>query len=138
LWRGTVGLSAAAHLEKVVGIEISREGFEGARTNAQINKIQNADFFLGDAASIFNEIKSFSGSAALVIDPPRRGCDPDFLRQAIEFSPQRIVYVSCDPATQARDAKILLGAGYQAVVAQPFDLFPQTRHVENVLTFMRC
>ena len=134
---GLFGLSAAAQFEKVIGIEISREGFEGARTNARINRIENAEFFLGDASSIFDEIKGFTGSAALVIDPPRRGCDPDFLRQAIEFSPQRIVYVSCEPATQARDARILVEGGYQPVLAQPFDLFPQTRHVENVLTLVR-
>ena len=134
---GLFGLSAAAQFEKVIGIEISREGFEGARTNARINRIENAEFFLGDACSIFDEVKGFTGSAALVIDPPRRGCDPDFLRQAIAFSPQRIVYVSCEPATQARDARILVEAGYQPVLAQPFDLFPQTRHVENVLTLVR-
>jgi len=134
---GLFGLSAASQFEKVIGIEISREGFEGARTNARINRIENAEFFLGDAGSIFGEIRDFSGSAALVIDPPRRGCDPDFLRQAIEFSPQRIVYVSCEPVTQARDARFLVEAGYQAVLAQPFDLFPQTRHVENVLTLIR-
>ena len=134
---GLFGLSAAAQFKKVIGIEISREGFEGARTNARINRIENAEFFLGDAGSIFEEIKGFTGSAALVIDPPRRGCDPDFLRQAIEFSPQRIVYVSCEPATQARDARIFVEAGYQPVLAQPFDLFPQTRHVENVLTLVR-
>jgi len=134
---GLFGLSAAAQFEKVIGIEISREGFEGARTNARINRIENAEFFLGDASSIFEEIKGFTGSAALVIDPPRRGCDPDFLRQAIEFSPQLIVYVSCEPATQARDARILVEGGYQPVLAQPFDLFPQTRHVENVLTLVR-
>ena len=87
--------------------------------------------------SIFDELKEISEPAALVIDPPRRGCDPDFLRQAIEFGPQRIVYVSCEPATQARDSQILLEAGYQAILAQPFDLFPQTRHVENVLTLVR-
>jgi 23S rRNA (uracil1939-C5)-methyltransferase len=134
---GLFGLSAAAKFEKVIGIEISREGFEGARTNTRINRIENAEFFLGDACSIFEEIKGFTGSAALVIDPPRRGCDPDFLRQAIEFSPQHIVYVSCEPATQARDARTLVEAGYQPVLAQPFDLFPQTRHVENVLTLVR-
>ena len=69
--------------------------------------------------------------------PTQRGCDPEFLDQAIEFSPRRIVYVSCEPSTQARDAQVLLAAGYQAVAAQPFDLFPQTRHVENVLTLVR-
>ena len=79
----------------------------------------------------------FSGPAALIIDPPRRGCDPDFLRQAIEFSPTRIIYVSCEPATQARDAQVFIDSGYKAIAAQPFDLFPQTRHVENVLTLAR-
>lgn len=134
---GLFGLSAASHFQQVMGIEVSREGFEGARTNAQINRIENAQFFLGDASSIFEEVKEFSESAALIIDPPRRGCDPNFLHQAIAFSPNRIVYVSCEPATQARDAQILLNAGYRAIAAQPFDLFPQTRHVENVLTLVR-
>jgi tRNA/tmRNA/rRNA uracil-C5-methylase (TrmA/RlmC/RlmD family) len=134
---GLFGLSAASRFKKVVGIEISRQGFEGARTNAQINRIENAQFFLGDASSIFQEIHTDTESVALVVDPPRRGCDPEFLDQAIEFSPRRIVYVSCEPSTQARDAQVLLAAGYQAVAAQPFDLFPQTRHVENVLTLVR-
>jgi 23S rRNA (uracil-5-)-methyltransferase RumA len=134
---GLFGLSAAKEFERVVGIEISREGFEGARTNAQINRIDNAQFFLGDASSIFQEIQADKQSTALIVDPPRRGCDLDFLRQAIEFSPKCIVYVSCEPSTQARDARILIEAGYQAVAAQPFDLFPQTRHVENVLTLIR-
>ena len=134
---GLFGLSAASRFKQVVGIEISREGFEGARTNARINRIENAQFFLGDATSIFQEVQEYSGSAALIIDPPRRGCDPDFLKQAIAFSPTRIVYVSCEPATQARDAQVLIEAGYRAVSAQPFDLFPQTRHVENVLTLVR-
>jgi len=134
---GLFGLSAASRFKKIVGIEISREGFEGARTNARINQIENSQFFLGDASSIFDELEGISEPAALVIDPPRRGCDPDFLRQAIEFAPQRIVYVSCEPATQARDCQILLKAGYQPILAQPFDLFPQTRHVENVLTLVR-
>ena len=124
-------------LEQWRVLEISRQGFEGARTNAQINRIENAQFFLGDASSIFQEIHTDTESVALVVDPPRRGCDPEFLDQAIEFSPRRIVYVSCEPSTQARDAQVLLAAGYQAVAAQPFDLFPQTRHVENVLTLVR-
>ena len=134
---GLFGLSAASKFKQVMGIEISREGFEGARTNARINRIENAQFLLGDATSIFQEVQEYSGSAALIIDPPRRGCDPDFLKQAIAFSPTRIVYVSCEPATQARDAQVLIEAGYRAVSAQPFDLFPQTRHVENVLTLLR-
>ena len=70
----------------------------------------------------------------MIVDPPRKGCDADFLRQGIDFRPDRIVYVSCEPATQARDAKILAEGGYRILQAQPFDLFPQTRHIENVLT----
>jgi len=134
---GLFGLSAASQFKRVVGVEISREGFDGARTNAQVNQISNAEFFLGDASSIFEEIKEVPEPTALIIDPPRKGCDSDFLRQAIEFSPSRIIYVSCEPATQARDAQVLINAGYKAVAAQPFDLFPQTRHVENVLTLIR-
>ncbi len=134
---GLFGLSAASRFERVAGIEISREGFEGARTNARINRIENAEFFLGEAGSIFEEIKDCNLPAALVIDPPRRGCDPDFIRQALSFSPNRIVYVSCEPSTQARDAKLFVAGGYRPIRSQPFDLFPQTRHVENVLTFSR-
>ncbi len=134
---GLFGLSAASKFQHVVGIEISRESFEGARTNARINRITNAEFFLGDASSIFKEINGASVPTALIIDPPRKGCDPDFLHQAIEFSPCRIIYVSCEPATQARDAQVLIRAGYRAIACQPFDLFPQTRHVENVLTLIR-
>ena len=131
---GLFGLSAAAWFERVVGIEISREGFEWARSNALLNKIENAEFFLGEASSIFQELEDCGQSSSLVIDPPRKGCDPDFLRQTLAFHPQRIVYVSCDPATQARDAKALVEGGYRVLQAKPFDLFPQTRHVENVVT----
>ena len=111
LWMPTVegglfGLSAASQFDRVIGIEISREGFEGARTNALLNKIDNAEFFLGDAVSIFSELGE-NEPCALIIDPPRKGCDPDFIDQTLAFRPQRIVYVSCDPATQARDAKLL-------------------------------
>jgi len=76
-------------------------------------------------------------NCSLVIDPPRRGCDEDFLKQAIAFHPNKIIYVSCDPVTQARDAKILVEGGYKIIEVQPFDLFPQTRHVENIVTFIR-
>jgi 23S rRNA (uracil1939-C5)-methyltransferase/tRNA (uracil-5-)-methyltransferase len=131
---GLFSLSASRRFQKVVGIEISREGFEGARTNALLNQIKNAEFFLGDASSIFQELQNLPRPCSLIVDPPRKGCDANFLRQCIEFRPNRIVYVSCDPATQARDAKILTEAGYRILQAQPFDLFPQTRHIENVLT----
>ena len=131
---GLFSLFGSMKFEKVVGIEISREGFEGARTNAKLNQISNAEFFLGDASSIFEELKSLPNPCSLVVDPPRKGCDSNFLNQCLEFQPKRIIYVSCDPATQARDAKILVDGGYEILQVQPFDLFPQTRHIENVLT----
>jgi 23S rRNA (uracil1939-C5)-methyltransferase/tRNA (uracil-5-)-methyltransferase len=68
----------------------------------------------------------------MVIDPPRAGCDEAFIRQLLALGPRRVVYVSCDPATQARDLKMLLAGGYTLEEVQPFDLFPQTRHIENV------
>ena len=131
---GLFSLSGAKHFKKVFGVEISRDGFEGALRNAKLNQIRNANFFLGDASSIFSELENVPRPCSLIIDPPRRGCDSVFLSQAIAFKPQRIIYVSCDPATQARDAKILVEQGYQILAVQPFDLFPQTRHIENVLT----
>ena len=73
----------------------------------------------------------------LIIDPPRKGCDQHFLTQALEFAPNFIVYISCDPATQARDAKVLVEGGYSILDIQPFDLFPHTRHIESVMT-MKC
>ena len=131
---GLFSLSAAGQFEKVVGVEISRDGFEGAIMNAKINQIKNAEFFLGDSSSIFSELSEIPKPCSLVVDPPRKGCDSAFLSQAIAFCPKRIIYVSCDPATQARDAKIFVNQGYRIVSVQPFDLFPQTRHIENVLT----
>ena len=127
-------LCAAAYFERVVGIEISREGFEWARANALLNKIDNAEFLLGDASTIFEELESRRQNCSLVIDPPRKGCDEDFLKQTLAFRPERIIYVSCEPVTQARDVGKLLEGGYRLLHCKPFDLFPQTRHVENVVT----
>ncbi len=131
---GLFSLCAAAYFERVVGIEISREGFEWARANALLNKIENAEFLLGDASTIFEELESHRQTCSLVIDPPRKGCDEDFLKQTLSFRPERIIYVSCEPATQARDVGKLLEGGYRLLHCKPFDLFPQTRHVENVVT----
>jgi 23S rRNA (uracil1939-C5)-methyltransferase/tRNA (uracil-5-)-methyltransferase len=94
----------------------------------------NCEFLLGVAEMIFAHVAFPSGETAAVLDPPRAGCDEAFLRQLIAFAPARVVYVSCDPATQARDIKILAAGGYRLLHSQPFDLFPQTRHIENVAT----
>ena len=131
---GIFGISASPHFKKVIGIEISREGFHGAQANAKLNRMVNAEFILGDAFSIFDAIDSTFRPCTLLVDPPRRGCDQNFLSQALSFSPDFIVYISCDPATQARDAKVLVEGGYSVLEIQPFDLFPQTRHIESVMT----
>ena len=135
---GLFALSAARNFEKVMGVEISRDGFDWARANAALNRIENCEFLLGSASGVFAEVDASGENCSLVVDPPRKGCDEDFLDQALAFGPSRIVYVSCDPSTQARDAKTLIKGGYRVLRAQPFDLFPQTRHVENVLTFAKA
>ena len=89
---------------------------------------------LRDASTIFQELENCKQACSLIIDPPRKGCDSDFLKQTLEFHPERIIYVSCEPATQARDVQKLVEGGYRLLKAKPFDLFPQTRHVENVVT----
>jgi tRNA/tmRNA/rRNA uracil-C5-methylase (TrmA/RlmC/RlmD family) len=76
-------------------------------------------------------------TTTVVIDPPRKGCSTEFLDQLYQFNPQRVVYMSCDPATQARDAEGIVGAGYRITSIKPFDLFPQTRHIENLIIFER-
>ena len=134
---GLFALSAARSFRSVIGVEINREGFECAKANATLNRIQNCRFFLGSASEIFADISLPGNRCSLVVDPPRKGCDETFLSQAMEFEPAVIVYVSCEPTTQARDAKIIVAGGYVIDQVQPFDLFPQTRHVENVITFRR-
>ena len=90
---GLFSLSAAKYFTQVYGIEISREGFEWARANALINRIENAEFFLGNASSIFDEIRKDDKEYSLVIDPPRKGCEVNFLMQTLSFKPKRIIYV---------------------------------------------
>ena len=107
-----------------------------ARENAAANAITNAAFTEGDAASIFSGLDFPAADSAVVIDPPRKGCDPEFLRQLFAFRPRSVVYVSCDPATQMRDLKEFLASGYAVTAVQPFDLFPQTRHLECVITLV--
>ena len=89
------------------------------------------------AEAIFAEIDFPKDETAVVIDPPRKGCTHEFLEQLIAFHPSRIVYVSCDPATQIRDLKQLSSGGYRLLEVQPFDLFPHTRHLECVMTLVR-
>ncbi|HEY4300656.1 MAG TPA: class I SAM-dependent RNA methyltransferase [Candidatus Didemnitutus sp.] len=131
---GLFALACAPRFTQVAGVELSASSVRFARENAAANSIGNATFLPGDAAAIFAGLSFPATDTAVVIDPPRRGCDETFLNQLFAFGPRAVVYVSCDPATQMRDLKFFLAQGYAVRRVQPFDLFPQTRHLECVIT----
>jgi tRNA/tmRNA/rRNA uracil-C5-methylase (TrmA/RlmC/RlmD family) len=133
---GLFSLCAASQFESVYGVELSHLAIEAAKNNANLNNIKNADYLCGSAEAIFSKIGHLKPrETVIVIDPPRKGCDELFLNQLFTFRPKRLVYVSCDPSTQARDAKAIVAVGYSIGDCTPFDLFPQTRHIENIMTF---
>jgi 23S rRNA (uracil1939-C5)-methyltransferase/tRNA (uracil-5-)-methyltransferase len=134
---GLFALGAARRFARVAGVEISESSVACARTNAEANGLANAVFVAGDASALFAHLDFAPAETAVVIDPPRKGCDEAFLRQLLAFGPRAVVYVSCDPATQMRDLRHFLAAGYALAAIQPFDLFPQTRHLECVITLQR-
>ncbi len=134
---GLFALAAARAFERVAGVELSESSVAFARENAATNGITNASFLAGDASAIFSGLGFPGEDTAVVIDPPRKGCDEAFLSQLFSFGPRAVVYVSCDPATQMRDLRVFLAAGYSPGAVQPFDLFPQTRHLECVITLAR-
>lgn len=135
---GLFALTLAKHFEQVAGVEVSETSCEWARRNAEHNGIVNATFLTAPAEEIFAQITFPPEDTAVVIDPPRKGCTPGFIQQLIAFKPARLVYVSCDPATQVRDLRLLSEGGYQLREVQPFDLFPHTRHLECVMTLERA
>lgn len=131
---GLFALTAAAAFDAVAGIEISESAVRQASANAAANGITNASFIAGHAAAIFQDITFPAADTTVVIDPPRAGTDDAFLAQLFAFGPSRVIYISCNPATQMRDLKGFLAAGYQLRQVTPFDLFPQTKHLECVIT----
>jgi len=135
---GLFALTLAKHFEQVAGVEVSEAAADWARRNAATNGITNARFLAASAETIFADIDFPPNETAVLIDPPRKGCSPEFLEQLIAFAPSRVVYVSCDPATQVRDLAILKQGGFELQKVQPFDLFPHTRHLECVMTLTRC
>lgn len=129
---GLFALTAAEGFEEVAGVEISENAIRSAKENAKLNGIENCFFLAGDASSIFEGIKFPPEETAVIIDPPRKGSDELFLQQLFAFRPKRVVYVSCNPATQIRDLKSFIENDYELDSVQPFDLFPQTKHLECV------
>jgi len=130
---GTIANFMARRVSRVVGIESVPEAIQDARINAEINKIENTRFFTGDMKDIFTDsfIRENGNPDVIITDPPRAGMHPKVVEQILRIAPDRIVYVSCNPATQARDVE-LLGSKYRVRKIQPVDMFPHTHHVENI------
>lgn len=136
---GTIGLSLAEKAKKIIGVEIIPDAVEDAKINAENNGIKNAEFICMDAAAAAKELAIRKLKPDVVIvDPPRKGCTSDLLNTiANDFSPERLVYVSCDSATLARDCAILRDLGYILKEYTPVDMFPATSHIETVAKFIR-
>ena len=135
---GTISLFLACSAAKVVGVESVEPAVIDARKNAALNSLKNVEFHTGLAESVVPRLfKEGYHADVVVVDPPRKGCDEKLLATMVAMQPPRIVYVSCNPATLARDLKYLTANGYQAKEAQPVDMFPHTSHVETVVLMSR-
>ncbi len=130
---GTISLFLAQKAKKVYGVEIVPEAIADANRNAELNGIENVEFAVGEAEVVIpNWYKEGIVADVLVVDPPRKGCDDALLQTIIEMKPKKVVYVSCNPATLARDLRVLEDGGYRTVEVQPVDMFPHTTHCEAV------
>ena len=137
---GTIGLSMAHRAKRVYGVEIVPQAVEDAKFNAQMNGIDNAEFYCGDAAELAARLHAAGVSAdVIVVDPPRMGLSEGLPHViAADFAPERVVYVSCDPSTLARDCAAFAREGYRVAAVTPVDLFPRTHHVESVVLLSRA
>ena len=131
---GTIANFVAKKARQVIGIEYVPEAIEDAKVNSDINGIKNTLFYAGDMKDILTDdfIREHGRPDVIITDPPRAGMHPDVVKTIVNAAPQRIVYVSCNPATQARDLQ-LLDETYRVAEVQPVDMFPHTPHVENVV-----
>jgi 23S rRNA (uracil1939-C5)-methyltransferase len=130
---GTIGLTAAKKAKKVIGVEIVEDAIKDAKNNARINGITNAEFYCADASEFMNEIAKTDQKVDVVfIDPPRKGSDETFLSALIKLNPSKVVYVSCEPSTLARDLNYLVNnSDYEVKKVTPVDMFLKTFHVET-------
>ncbi|MCJ7840958.1 23S rRNA (uracil(1939)-C(5))-methyltransferase RlmD [Lederbergia sp. NSJ-179] len=135
---GTISLFLAQKAKKVYGVEIVPEAIDDAERNAELNGLENVEFAVGEAEVIIpNWYKQGIEADVLVVDPPRKGCDQALLDTIIQMKPKKVVYVSCNPATLARDLRLLEDGGYKTLEVQPVDMFPMTAHVECVALMSR-
>ena len=135
---GTIANFVAHQARQVIGIEYVPEAIEDAKVNAALNKLDNTLFFAGDMKDVLNDdfIAHYGRPDVIITDPPRAGMHADVVNVILNAAPERIVYVSCNPATQARDLQ-LLDEKYKVLKVQPVDMFPHTQHVENVVLLTR-
>jgi 23S rRNA (uracil1939-C5)-methyltransferase len=131
---GSIGIFCSAGVRKLVGVEVISEAIDDARINAEINGVKNADFHAGDVVDVCNDafFEQHGRPDVIVTDPPRAGMHEKLVRKLLEISAPTVVYVSCNPATQARDLQ-LLDEKYRVEKIQPVDMFPHTHHIENVV-----
>ena len=135
---GTIGIAAADKAGSVIGVELNRDAVRDAIFNCKRNQIRNARFYCADAGDFITAMAQEGETAdVLFLDPPRAGSSPEFLRAAVLLAPKRIVYISCNPETQARDLEMLTKHGYAVRTIQPVDMFPHTIHVECVVLLSR-
>ena len=135
---GTIGITASDRAKQIVGVELNRDAVKDAIGNAKLNGLKNCWFTAGDAGEYMQRMVQDGPRPDVVfLDPPRAGSDERFLRSLLKAAPERVVYVSCDPETLARDLKVLTAGGYQVRRIQPVDMFPWTEHVECVVKLSR-
>ena len=135
---GTIGITAGRGARQIVGVELNGAAVKDARENAALNGMDNAEYFEGDAAEFMREAaKNGERFDVVFADPPRAGCSRVFLSSLCELSPKKVVYISCDPETLARDLYYLTNNGYKVRSIQPVDMFPNTKHLETVCLLTR-
>lgn len=135
---GTISLFLSGKAKKVIGVEVVPDAIADAQKNAELNNITNTQFIVGEAEVVIPKLYAEGIRAdVVVVDPPRKGCDEALLNTLVEMKPQRIVYVSCNPSTLARDLKYLSGHGFEVKEVQPVDMFPWTGHSEVVVLLQR-
>ncbi|MFZ5351756.1 MAG: 23S rRNA (uracil(1939)-C(5))-methyltransferase RlmD [Bacillota bacterium] len=135
---GTISLFLSQKAQKVYGVEIVEQAIDNAKQNAKLNKVKNVEFILGESEKVIPELyKKGIKADVMVVDPPRKGCGVELLDVIAEMQPRRVVYVSCNPSTLARDLKYLSDKGFEVKEVQPVDMFPHTAHVECVVLMSR-
>lgn len=135
---GTIGLIASSKVKSVIGVEINKDAVKDAKENVHLNGVDNIKFYAADAGKFMTELaENRTKIDAVIMDPARAGADIPFLSSLVKLSPEKVIYVSCNPETLARDLRYLTKNGYKVRKIQPVDMFPHTEHIENVVLLKR-